>query len=38
MVAIAKIPARPVLLGQLVNLINSPIAGLVVALNEIAKN
>ncbi|MEK7586613.1 MAG: 50S ribosomal protein L10 [Patescibacteria group bacterium] len=37
MVAIAKIPARPVLLGQLVNLINSPIAGLVVALNEIAK-
>ena len=37
MVVIAKIPNRSVLLGQFVNLINSPIAGLVVALNEIAK-
>ena len=37
MVVMAKIPNRSVLLGQFVNLINSPIAGLVVALNEIAK-
>ncbi|MEK7504973.1 MAG: 50S ribosomal protein L10 [Patescibacteria group bacterium] len=34
---IAAIPAREVLYGQLVNLINYPIAGLVIALSEIAK-
>ncbi len=34
---IAAVPPREVLYGQFVNLINSPIAGLAVALSEIAK-
>lgn len=38
MITIAKVPTRPVLLGQLVNIINSPISGFVIALNEIAKS
>lgn len=37
MLALAKIPSREVLLGQLVNVINSPIQGLVIALDAIAK-
>ncbi|MFA6253863.1 MAG: 50S ribosomal protein L10 [Candidatus Paceibacterota bacterium] len=37
MLALAKIPSREVLLGQFVNVINSPIQGLVVALDAIAK-
>ena len=37
MVAIASIPPREVLYAQFVNLINSPIQRLAVALNEIAK-
>lgn len=37
MINIAKVPNQPVLLGQFVNIINSPISGLVVALSEIAK-
>lgn len=37
MTVLAEIPSREVLLGQLVNLINSPIQGLVMALSEIAK-
>ncbi len=36
MTTLAKIPGREVLYGQFVNLINSPIAGLVMALNAIA--
>jgi len=35
--AFAMIPAREVLLGQFVNVINSPIQGLVVALSKIAE-
>jgi large subunit ribosomal protein L10 len=35
--AIATIPGREVLLGQFLNVINSPIAGLVMALDQIAK-
>jgi ribosomal protein L10 len=35
--ALAKIPSREVLLGQFVNVINSPIQGLVIALDAIAK-
>ena len=34
---LANIPSREVLLGQFVNVINSPIAGLVMGLNAIAK-
>jgi len=37
MASIASIPPREVLLGQLVNVINSPIQGLVIALDAIAK-
>jgi len=37
MTTVAKIPPREVLLGQLVNVINSPIQGLVMALDQIAK-
>lgn len=37
MSALAQIPAREVLLGQFVNIINSPIAGLVMVLDGIAK-
>ena len=36
MLAIAKIPPRQTLRGQFVNLINSPIQGLVIALDQIA--
>lgn len=36
-IAYAVIPSREVLLGQFVNVINSPIQGLVIALNERAK-
>lgn len=35
--AIADIPAQPVLRGMFVNVINSPIQGLVIALNKIAE-
>ncbi|HYF10607.1 MAG TPA: 50S ribosomal protein L10 [Candidatus Paceibacterota bacterium] len=38
MVSIASIPPVQVLYGQLVNLINSPIQGLVLALNAIAES
>ena len=37
MLALAKIPSREALLGQFVNVINSPIQGLVMALDAIAK-
>jgi len=37
MLTLAKIPSREVLLGQFVNIINSPIQGLVIALDAIAK-
>ncbi|MCX6786984.1 MAG: 50S ribosomal protein L10 [Candidatus Kaiserbacteria bacterium] len=37
MVAIATIPPMPVLRGMFVNVINSPIQGLVVALDQISK-
>jgi large subunit ribosomal protein L10 len=37
MTAVASIPGREVLYGQFVNVINSPIQGLVVALDAIAK-
>ncbi len=37
MITIASIPPIEVLYGQFVNIINSPIQGLVVALNEVAK-
>ncbi|MCI0542532.1 50S ribosomal protein L10 [bacterium] len=37
MLSIATIPGREVLLGQLVNLINSPIQGFAMALSEVAK-
>ena len=37
MVSIASIPSIEILYGQFVNIINSPIAGLVVALNAIAE-
>lgn len=37
MTSIAVIPSLGVLYGQFVNVINSPIAGLVIALNEIAE-
>jgi len=37
MLALAKIPGREVLLGQFVNVINSPIQGLVIALSAMAK-
>jgi large subunit ribosomal protein L10 len=33
---VAKIPGREVLYGQLVNLVNSPIQGLVIAIDQIA--
>ena len=36
MISLAQIPAREVLYAQFVNLINSPIQGLVAALSEIA--
>lgn len=36
MLSIASIPGRPVLLAQFVNLINSPIARLAIALNQVA--
>ncbi len=37
MLALAKIPSREILLGQFANVINSPIQGLVMALDAIAK-
>ncbi len=37
MTEIASIPSRPVLYGQFVNLINSPLQGLVIALGRIAE-
>ncbi len=37
-IILANIPAKEVLLAQFANVINSPIQGLVVALNEIIKN
>jgi large subunit ribosomal protein L10 len=37
MTAIATIPPLPILRGMFVNVINSPIQGLVIALNEISK-
>ncbi len=37
MTTIAKIPPREVLYGQLVNVINSPIQGLVIALDQFAQ-
>ncbi|MEK7531314.1 MAG: 50S ribosomal protein L10 [Patescibacteria group bacterium] len=37
MLSIATIPSQKVLYGQLVNLINSPLQGLVIALNAIAE-
>ena len=37
MTEIASIPALPVLRGMFVNVINSPIQGLAVALNQIAE-
>lgn len=37
MLTLAQIPPREVLLGQFLNLINSPLQGLAMALNEIAK-
>ncbi len=37
MISIAEIPTTPVLYGQFVNLINSPIQGFVMVLSEIAK-
>ncbi len=37
MVTMAQIPPREVLLAQFLNIINSPLQGLAVALNEIAK-
>lgn len=37
MMSVATIPGREVLLGMLVNVINSPIQGLVMALDAIAK-
>lgn len=35
---LAKIPSRQELLGMLLNIINAPIQGLVIALNEITKS
>ncbi len=37
MIELASIPSREVLLGKLVNLLNSPIQRVVMAVNEIAK-
>ena len=37
MMSIATIPSREVLLAQVLNIINSPIQGLVIALNQIAE-
>ena len=37
MMSIATIPSRDVLLAQVLNIINSPIQGLVIALNQIAE-
>ncbi len=37
MMALATIPSREILYGQFVNVINSPIQGLVMALDQIAK-
>ncbi len=37
MVALSKIPSREVLLSQLLNILNAPIRGFVVALEQIAK-
>ncbi|MDQ5889956.1 MAG: large subunit ribosomal protein [Patescibacteria group bacterium] len=37
MIEIAKIPPKEVLYGQFVNVINSPIQGLVIALDQFAK-
>ena len=37
MLAIAAIPPREVLLGMLVNIMNSPIQGMVIALDQISK-
>ncbi len=37
MVEVASIPSRPVLYGQFVNLVNSPIQGFVTALDRIAE-
>ncbi len=37
MVALSKIPSREILLSQLLNLLNSPIRGFVVSLDQIAK-
>ena len=38
MIEIATIPPLPVLRGMFVNVINSPIQGLVMALDQISKN
>ena len=38
MAAIAMIPPLPVLRGMFVNVINAPVQGLVIALDQIAKN
>lgn len=37
MMVVASIPGREVLYGQFLNVINSPIQGLVIALSEVAK-
>ena len=37
MVALSKIPSRQVLLSQLLNVLNAPIQGFVMSLNEISK-
>ena len=37
MIALATIPPLPVLRGMFVNVINSPIQGLVMALDQISK-
>jgi large subunit ribosomal protein L10 len=37
MIALSKIPSREVLLSQLLNVMNAPIAGFVMSLDQIAK-
>ncbi|MBI3632089.1 MAG: 50S ribosomal protein L10 [Candidatus Vogelbacteria bacterium] len=37
MIALSKIPSREVLLGQLLNVMNAPIQGFVMSLDQIAK-
>ncbi len=38
MIALSKIPSREVLLSQLLNIMNAPIRGFVMSLDQIAKN